>query len=199
MLGWEFLESPWFAYLALPAAIFAARVIDVALGTMRIIFISHGHKVLAPLMGFVEVTVWLLAIGQIMRNLSNPLCYLAYGAGFAMGNYVGLVIEERLATGLVAVRVVTQRKTTRLPDVLRDAGYGVTKIDAEGMAGPVTILYAVLRRKELARVIDLINRHNPKAFYSAEPVRMVSGGTYPVTLVGQTFLSRLKRPWRMGK
>ena len=110
-----------------------------------------------------------------------------------------MVLEEKLATGLVAVRVITQRKTSRLPDALRAEGYGVTKSDAQGKEGPVTMLYVVFRRKQLGKVVKMIERYNPGAFYSAEQVRMVSGGTYPLRLAKASFLTRLFRPWRMSK
>ena len=78
-----------FAWVILPLLIFLARVADVSMGTLRIIFVSKGLKYLAPIIGFFEVIIWLLAIRIIMQNLSNFMCYIAYGAGFAMGNYAG--------------------------------------------------------------------------------------------------------------
>ncbi|MBN2584461.1 MAG: DUF2179 domain-containing protein [Planctomycetes bacterium] len=199
MPDWSFVNEPWFSYGVLPVLIILARIVDVSIGTMRIIFVARGHKLLAPIMGFFEVTIWVLAVGQVFKNLTNPVCLVAYGVGFATGNYVGMVIEEKLATGLVALHVITQRKTSQLPDVLRDEGFGVTKIDAEGKLGPVTVLYVVLPRKRLKGVIERIERYNPKAFYSVEQIRGVSGGTYPVMPAREMFRYRLFRPWRKGK
>ena len=84
------LNSGFYAWLILPLLIFLARVADVSIGTIRLIFISRGLKYLAPVVGFFEILIWLLAIGQIMKNLSNPACYIAYAGGFAMGNFVGM-------------------------------------------------------------------------------------------------------------
>ena len=91
--------------------IFAARIADVSIGTVRLIFISRGLKYLAPIVGFFEVFIWLMAIGQIMQNISNPVCFVAYAGGFAMGNFVGMCIAEKLSLGVVMVRVVTMRAT----------------------------------------------------------------------------------------
>ena len=87
--------------------IFIARVADVTLGTVRVIFVSRGMKYLAPLIGFVEILIWLMAIGHTMQNLTNPACYVAYAGGFAMGNFVGITIAERLSLGVVMIRVIT--------------------------------------------------------------------------------------------
>ncbi|HER42916.1 MAG TPA: hypothetical protein ENO08_00460, partial [Candidatus Eisenbacteria bacterium] len=84
-----FIDSELFKWVVLPLLIILARVIDVTIGTIRIVFVSRGHKVIAPILGFFEVLIWLLAIGQIMRNLSNFMCYIAYGTGFALGTYMG--------------------------------------------------------------------------------------------------------------
>jgi uncharacterized protein YebE (UPF0316 family) len=92
-----FVNSGVYTWIVLPVLIFVARITDVSLGTVRVIFVSRGLKYLAPLVGFFEVLIWLLAIGQIMKNLSNPVCYIAYAAGFGMGNYVGIRIAEKLA------------------------------------------------------------------------------------------------------
>jgi uncharacterized protein YebE (UPF0316 family) len=97
--------SPVFAWVILPLLIFAARICDVTLGTLRIIFVSRGKKLLAPLLGFFEVSIWLLAISQIMQNLNNPVCFLAYAGGFAMGNFVGILIEDKLAMGILVIRI----------------------------------------------------------------------------------------------
>jgi uncharacterized protein YebE (UPF0316 family) len=177
-----FLDSPWFAYGVLPLLIFVGRIADVSIGTMRIMYVARGHRVLSPLLGFFEVTIWLLAIGQIMTNLANPLCYIAYGAGFATGNYVGIRLEAKVATGMLAVRVITQSDASALIAALRDGGFGLTVIDGQGHRGPVKVLYVVVRRKRFDDVIALIRRHNPQAFCSVKEVRNVSGGVHPPTV-----------------
>ena len=83
------MDSELFKWVLLPLLIVIARVIDVSIGTIRIVFVSRGHKIIAPVLGFFEVLIWLLAIGQIMRNLSNFMCYIAYGTGFALARSSG--------------------------------------------------------------------------------------------------------------
>ncbi|NLT65363.1 MAG: DUF2179 domain-containing protein [Acidobacteria bacterium] len=173
-------DSEIFTWVVLPLLIFLARVIDVSLQTLRIIFISKGKKLLAPIVGFFEVLIWLLAIGQVMRNLTNIPCYLAYGGGFAMGNYVGLIIEEKLAVGIVLLRVITQEDPSSLLEHLRKKNYGVTNITGQGGRGKVSILMTVIRRLDVRNIAEEIMKFNPNAFYTIEDVRHVSSGIFPL-------------------
>lgn len=193
-------ESNFFAWGILPALIFLARICDVTLGTVRLIFVSRGFKYLAPVAGFFEVLIWILAIGQIMQNLSNWICYLAYAGGFATGNYVGMRVAEKLSLGIVLIRIITQRGAHALVDRLRKSDYGVTSLDGEGAAGPVQIIFTIVPRREVGAVVELVKAYNPKAFYSIEEVGFVEKGVFPIKkdcrFVG---LERFLRPFRKGK
>jgi uncharacterized protein YebE (UPF0316 family) len=181
----SFYNSDLFKWVILPILIFLARLTDVSLGTMRIIFVSRGVKYLAPVIGFVEVNIWLLAIGQIMENLSNNnpnsiVCTLAYAGGFATGSFVGILIEEKVSIGLVLLRLISRHDTKELIEYLKSENYGVTIHDAEGVKGPVKIIFAVIRRKDLHSVLDRINQIHPHAFYSVEDVRSVGEAVMPM-------------------
>ena len=181
----SFYNSDLFKWVILPILIFLARLTDVSLGTMRIIFVSRGVKYLAPLIGFIEINIWLLAIGQIMANLSNNnpnsiVCTLAYAGGFATGSFVGILIEEKVSIGLVLLRLISRHDTKELIDYLKSQNYGVTTHDAEGVKGPVKIIFAVIRRKDLHSVLDRINQIHPHAFYSVEDVRSVGEAVMPI-------------------
>ena len=182
------LDSNLYAWVLLPALIFLARVADVSLGTIRVIFISRGLKYFAALMGFFEILIWLLAIGQIMKNLSNPVCYIAYAGGFAIGNFVGIWIAEKLSLGVVLIRVITRKDASELLDHLKISDYGVTSVDGHGSAGQVKIVFTIVPRREVAGVVDLIKQFNPKAFYSIEEVGFVEKGIFPI-----------KKNWRSNR
>ena len=109
-----FLTSPLFGFVVLPFMIFCARVCDMSLDTIRVIFMSKGIKYLPVIIGFFEVIIWLVAIGQVMNNLTNIVCYIAYGAGFAAGTVVGMAIEEKLSLGLTSVRIITKNDPSEL-------------------------------------------------------------------------------------
>ncbi|MBN1281340.1 MAG: DUF2179 domain-containing protein [Candidatus Thermoplasmatota archaeon] len=175
-----FYNSDLFKWVLLPLLIFAARLIDVSLGTLRIIFVSHGLKYIAPIVGFVEINIWLLAIGQIIQNLNNPVCYLAYAGGFALGSFLGIVLEEKLSLGMVMIRIICKHDTTELVTTLREAGYGVTTHDADGLNGAVKIIFAVIRREDLPTVIKRIHTIHAHAFYSVEDIRSVGDALVPI-------------------
>ena len=194
------VNSGFYIWIVLPFLIFLARVLDVSLGTVRVIFISKGFKYLSPLIGFFEILIWLLAIGQIMKNLSNPACYIAYASGFAMGNYVGIRIANRLSLGVVLIRVITKEDASQLVELLKSANYGVTSVDGHGTAGQVKVVFTIVPRKEIKRVADLIRKFNPKAFYSIEEVGFVEKGIFPARKTwGNSGLYKFFRPFRKGK
>jgi uncharacterized protein YebE (UPF0316 family) len=127
-----FLTDSWvFTWIILPLLIFIARIGDVSIGTLRLIFISRGFKFYAPLLGFFEVIIWLLAIGQIMQHLDNFMCYIAYGLGFATGNYIGIILDEKLSLGTLLVRIVPKKDPTELIMRLRDEEFGASLVDIE--------------------------------------------------------------------
>jgi uncharacterized protein YebE (UPF0316 family) len=169
----------WYAWVGLPALVFFARVVDVTLGTLRIIFTSRGKKILAPLLGFVEVFIWVSVIAQITRQANNVAAYFAYAAGFATGNYVGMFIENKLAMGMLVIRVIIPNHVRELTKALSEKGYGVTRVDAHGSQGPVNLIYTIVQRKDLPEVADIIQQAYPTAFFTVEELRSAEHGVFP--------------------
>ena len=91
-----FFNTTFYTWVLLPFLIFLARIFDVTLGTLRVIFITRGMKYFSALVGFIEILIWLLAIGQIFKNLNNIACYVAYAGGFATGSFLGIYFAEKL-------------------------------------------------------------------------------------------------------
>jgi len=186
-----FYDSSVFTYVVLPLLIFMARIIDVTIGTIRIVMISKGAKKWAPFLGFVEIFIWLLAMTKIFQNLDNWLCYFAYAGGFAAGNYIGLIIEEKLAVGIVKIQIITRKNADKLIENLKEAGYGITYHAAQGSNDFVSIIYSIIKRHEIGKVEKIIKTTNPQAFYSIEDVKTVSHMVYPI--------KPASRRWRKGK
>lgn len=188
------INSEVFSLYILPLLIFLARILDVSLGTLRIIFVTRGRKFLAPMLGFFEIMIWLLAIGQIMQNFTNITYYVAYAGGFAMGNFMGIYIESKLALGTLALRIITVMDATELIEYLKSRNFGITSVDAQGATGNVKLIFTIIRRKDLQEVVEIIQRFNPKAFYSIEEIRSISEGIFPVekSLYDRKFLNSLR-------
>lgn len=174
-MTFEFLQSETFVII-LPFLIFMSRIVDVSIGTMRLIFVSRGFKLFAAICGFFEVFIWLVAITQIMNNLTNIFNYIAYAGGFATGNYIGMMIEEKIALGTVLIRAVSQEPLDLFVDYLKDNGYGVTILDAQGGYGSVNIMFSILPRNKVPSVVAHLKELSPKIFYTIEDVRFVNAG-----------------------
>jgi uncharacterized protein YebE (UPF0316 family) len=172
-------SAEFFALVVLPLMIFFFRICDVSMGTIRVIFIAKGLKYIAPVIGFFEVIIWLVAIGQVMNNITNVSSYIAYGAGFAAGTFIGMKVEEKLSLGTVVVRVITPEDPAALLAYLRQRSFGVTITDGEGSKGRVKIILSVIKRQDQEKVIRGIREHLPRAFYSVEEVRSVAEGVFP--------------------
>jgi uncharacterized protein YebE (UPF0316 family) len=173
------LEDILFPLIVLPLLVFFARVADVTLGTLRIVFVSQGKRKIAPIVGFFEVLIWLIAMGQIFSNITDVIYYIAYAGGFAMGNYIGLIIENKISLGLLSLQLIVRENAEILISILKDQGYSLTTMTAEGTSGIVKIVTLVIKRNTLRKILELVRQNNPKAFISIEQVKSVSGGNFP--------------------
>ena len=109
-----------------------------------------------------------------MQNLTNVYYYIFYAGGFAIGNLVGIIIEEKLSIGIVGIRIITRQDAGELVNALKKLKYGITVVDAEGSKGKVKIIFTVINRHNIQEVINIVKQYNPKAFYHIEDIRYVS-------------------------
>jgi uncharacterized protein YebE (UPF0316 family) len=183
----------------LPVLIFLARILDVSIGTLRIVFLSRGMRILAPICGFFEVLIWLVAIGRIMGDLTSWVYYVAYAGGFAAGNYVGMYIETRLAMGLLSVMIITKKDAASLLQRLKNEHFGLTQVGAQGVQGKVRLIYLIIRRRDLPRVSKILREHQPDAFSVVNDIRNVAGGVFPLDAARIERRRKLFGGWRKGK
>ncbi len=196
----SFFDSSFFSYVIMPLLIFIARICDQSIGTMRIIFVSKGKRNIAPILGFFEVLIWITAISKIMQNLDNYVNYIAYAAGFATGNYVGMIIEEKLAMGILMIRIFANERGTDLVNILNSSGFGATVVDAHGARDKVHLIYTIVKRNEIENALGLINKFNPKIFYTIEEIKTVNEGIFTPKKHNVNFpFSNILRQWRKGK
>lgn len=196
----SFFDTEFFSYVVMPFLIFFARICDMTLDTMRIIFVSKGKKNIAPLLGFFEILIWLMAITKIMQNLDHYINYVAYAAGFATGNFVGMMIEEKLAMGIQMIRVFTAERGMELVKILNSNGFGATAVEAHGAVDKIHLIYSIVNRNELGKVLDIINDFNPKAFYTIEDVKEVNEGIFGRRKQNLFFpFSNTRKEWTRGR
>lgn len=164
--------------LSLPALVFAAETCVLTLATLRTIFIARGKKIPAAMLGFFEVSIWLFAIGQVMQNLGDWGNAVAFAAGFALGNYLGVLIEQKLALGNLTVSITT-KDADELATQLRSAGFGATTMNGQGTHGPVEMVISVIERKHLSQVTTIIETVSPRAFYAVNHLQATADGIFP--------------------
>ncbi len=159
--------------------IFILRLIDQTLGTLRLLYVNKGKPGLGAILGFVESAIWVVAISRVIQDLNDPLLIIGYALGFAMGTIVGSYIESTIAIGDVVIRIFSSKDEheDKLPNALREAGFGVTIINGKGMEGEVTITWCVTPRKKLRSVLKIVEKISPNAYVTTEP-------TSPTKLTG---------------
>ncbi|MDR2037096.1 MAG: DUF2179 domain-containing protein [Bacteroidales bacterium] len=195
----DLFDGQTYQYIVLPIIVFFARICDVTLGTLRIVFVSKGKKNLAPVLGFFEVFIWIVVISQILKSVDNFVCYFAYAGGYAAGNFIGMHIEERIAIGVLLIKVFSSKDLVPLQKELSQSGFGTTLIDGDGSVGKVKILYAVINRKAFDKVEKILTGFDPSLFYVIEDVRSAKAGIFPTTKRFNAPFQRVLRRARPGK
>lgn len=175
-----FFDTILFQYVLLPLFIFAAKLFEVSVGTLRLIFLARQEKNIVPFVAFVEVVIWIGTIGIVLANLTNIMAYLAYALAFAIGNRLGMAIEERMAIGNSMVRVVTKRRAKKLIRYLKKEKFAITTTEAVSANGQVNLIDILLPKKELKKVLAKVKRFNPRAFLSIEDVKVLNEGLMPL-------------------
>ena len=171
-----FSSQAWMSALL----IFALRVCDMTLDTLRVLFVMRGKKKIAWVLGFFQSAIFVLAIGKVLTQLNNPLNIIGYAAGFATGNVVGMIIEERIAIGHVSINIISPSRGSAIVTHLRENGYAVTESSGRGKDGMVSMINCSVLRKQVDSVHALVNEIDPEAFITAEDVRPIRRGFWRV-------------------
>jgi uncharacterized protein YebE (UPF0316 family) len=156
--------------------IFSLRLTDVSIGTVRLIMVGRDRRKLAAWLGFVEVTIWVVAISQVMGNLDNILTILGYSSGFAAGTLLGMWIESKLALGQVGINIISMSKGREIARKLRQADYGVTVLKGKGRSGAVNLITTIVPRKENENILRLVSEIDHQSFIVVDEMKDVKRG-----------------------
>lgn len=185
----EISQSHMIGTWLIPLLIFIARLMDMTLDTIRVIYVTRGSKYIAATLGFIQTLIWVFAISQVVQNLGNIWNAFSFSAGFAAGTFVGIWLEGKLAIGKVLIQIITRKDASELIERLKSHGYSLTTTDGEGPHGKVKIIFTVIQKKYFVSVNRLIQSLNPKAFVSISEVKEAREDYIPSTLMQQS------RPW----
>ncbi len=159
--------------------IFCAKIVEVSVSTIRLVYINKGERVKGTLLAFIEITIWLVVVSSVLNNITeDPFKALVYAAAFSLGNYIGVTIESKIAVGLASIQVVVAAETgEKLAEILREQGYGVTIIDGKGKNdNKKALLFIQLKRKKIPEAVKLIRQTTPNAYITVNDIKTMLGG-----------------------
>lgn len=174
MIAFDFIN-----YILLPVLIFIARISDVTLATVKLMFVVNNARKIAAVLGFFEALITIVALSRIVQDASNSIAYIMYAAGFATGTYIGMLIEEKLAYGSVVVRVISKKIPDALLAHLAENQYRYSMMDANDQSGNTQVLFTVCKRKKLAALLTHLEQIAPQALYTIEGIKQVSRDLIP--------------------
>nr|WP_321396208.1 DUF5698 domain-containing protein [uncultured Desulfobacter sp.] len=161
--------------------VFAARICDVSIGTIRTIMTVQGRTVIAFILALFEITIWVLVASTVINQVhEKPILVVFYAFGYATGNVVGILVEKKLAFGVIILKLLTRTAGHEIADYLRKQGQAVTIFMGEGMKGPVSELYIACRRRDLKWILPEVIEMDKDIFYVIEQARAVSKMLRPV-------------------
>lgn len=158
--------------------IFFARITDVSMGTLRMILLVKGQRKIAAVLGFFEVMIYLIVLGKVVGNIDKPFLIIVYCLGYASGNFVGSKLEEKLSIGRLLVQIIVKEIKCGIVETLRDAGFGVTIFEGEGMDGSSYMLNVITERKKVNELKNIVNKQDCGAFLTTMDVRSSLGGYF---------------------
>jgi uncharacterized protein YebE (UPF0316 family) len=159
--------------------IFCAKIIEVTISTIRLVYINKGEKIKGTILAFIEISIWLVIVSSVLTNIADdPMKAFVYAAAFSLGNYIGVTIESKIAVGLASIQAVVNKDSGQiLADILREQGFGVTIIDGTGKNdSKKNLLFIQLKRKRITEAINLIKENTPNAYISVNDIKSMTGG-----------------------
>jgi uncharacterized protein YebE (UPF0316 family) len=155
--------------------IFAFRIGDVSLGTLRTLFTVQGKKTLAPIVGLFESLIWVFAIREVFAHLDNPWNVAGYAGGFATGTYIGILLEQKLAIGFHQIYIISRHYSDEIADALRKNLFGVTIIPGEGGSGGMAIITSMIKRSRLREFQKIVDGIDKTTFISIQNAMLYRG------------------------
>lgn len=151
------------------------RIVDVSLGTFRMIMVVQAKKYIAGIIGFFEVLMWIFAMRYIVNNMDEIINLIGYAAGFSIGNMLGITLEEKLALGYVQLNIISKNFSKQIAEMMRKSQYGVTLLPAQGNSGEVNLLVTIIRRKDVRIVMTMIEEIDKDSFITLQHSRPFRG------------------------
>ena len=159
--------------------ILIAKVVEVAIMTLRMILINRGYRREGTILSFVEILLWTFVASRVILGLAEaPVKGIVYSIGFAIGIYLGSRIEAYIAMGRVLIQAIVLRDSeAQISCTLRQMGYAVTTIKARGRDSKKSVLMMFANRKGKEEIVNEIHKLDPNAMIITNDVTNLQGGT----------------------
>lgn len=171
-----FLDNlhPFLVYLI----ILVAKIIEVSMMTIRIVYITKDERLIGAIIAFFEVLIWISIVSTVVSNITDdPYKMIVYALGFAMGSFVGSKIENIIGVGNVTIEaIVKEEHGLELIGKLRAEGYAVTKVDADGMNFKRHILLLHVPRKRVKKLVSFIRNNQNNVVITINDIKPIYGG-----------------------
>lgn len=165
--------------LLLCIKIFLARILDVSIGTIRMILIVRNKKLFGTFCAFFEVFIWFLIAKEALNTELNSIFIpIAYCAGYATGTYIGAFISDRFIDGVVGVQFITAKNTKEIVHTIRSKGFAVSIIPLkeEDNRDHKDMLYIQLNKSKLNKLTVLLKTLDEKGFIIVSETKSVVNG-----------------------
>lgn len=162
-----------------PLAIFGLRTVDQTISTVRTLITVRGEPWMAWVLGFFQALLFITAVAGVLQNLASPLNLVAYAAGYASGQFLGITVEGKLAPGHSILRVISSGRGAAVVDSLRAGGWGVTELPGQGREGMVGLMICAVPRRQVEQAKAAVLSADEGAFVTVQNVRLLGGGWRP--------------------
>ncbi len=166
--------------LFLCVRIFLVRIMDVSLGTIRTVMTVRGKNIIAALIGFIEVTIWFLVVKDALNSASDSLWIaVSYAGGFATGTFIGGFISKTFIKSKLGVQIVIHEENRKLVDILREHGYALSTVKAQGLEGNNKLmLFLEIDNNHLSELEAIVKQYDEKAFIVVNETKYVQNGYF---------------------
>jgi len=162
------------------AVVLIAIMSQVLIGTVRVIMMVKGNKILAIIIGFFEAAIGLtniiLVISNAVESGINFFIILFYSAGFSAGLYLGMLISQKISKDILSIRIITKHPDNTIEDLLRVNGFGVTCYKGSGKDGNLKVLNIICQKTNLEQLKKLVYGIDKKAMLASHTIEGLSGG-----------------------
>jgi uncharacterized protein YebE (UPF0316 family) len=77
--------------------IFCLEVFNVALSTVRMLYMVDKSALVTSALSFVEVNIWIFVVANVVNRVKESyILGVIFAGGFAVGNSLGIAIKKRI-------------------------------------------------------------------------------------------------------